>query len=355
MTKLFPPNRSRLKSILSCKLSGNNIYHTVWDSSDLLARGEAFRRQRNRQGGRVRAPSLAQGPSLPPLATNETEDEDFNQEAKPVSFPKDKTAGPRPPRSWALSNQSSSKASWQWRSHALSLIFRHTPSPSPALYLCTASRIPSLFQLCMHTLVYEFGGIPPELFPSLPRHILREYVRYCAAHAPSLPREDLDALWAVDNATSADGELIITGPFAESVLYRISESLRIVPSDWESDSTETEASPLLHTFIVLSSSFQPSLIPLLPPTLTHLALLDIPKIPLHILPPLLPLLAVLDLSFNAWLGAQGSKFSRLEWSKWTKLELLGLRGCAIGDADMWTLKKTINQGRLTDVEIILEV
>lgn len=202
----------------------------------------------------------------------------------------------------------------------------------------------------MHTLVYEYGGVPPEFFPVLPRHILREYVRYCAVHDPSLPKEDLDALWAVDNAASADGELIITGPFAESALSRVSEYSRMIPNDWES---EFDVPPPLHTLIVLSSPFQSTLMSLLPPTLTHLALLNIPSISLHTLPALLPLLTVLDLSFNPWLGTRYGKFTRLEWNKWTRLELLGLRECAIGDVVVWTLKKTINQGRLIDVEIIL--
>ncbi|KAF8511385.1 hypothetical protein JB92DRAFT_2934858 [Gautieria morchelliformis] len=337
MTKSFPP-------------AGLNTSTPQVTSLLQTLRGEAFRRQRNLRGGHVSAPpSLARGPSLPPLFTSEREDEDANNVS---SRSETQSAGPRPPRSWVPSSHAPSAASWQWRSHALSLTLHHTPSLSPTLYPHTTSRVPSLLQLCLHTLVYEYGGLPPEYFSFVPRHILREYVRYSAVHAPSLLEEDLDALLAIDNVTSVDGELIIIGPYAESVLNRVSESSKGVPEDWESEPGEAELPPPLHTFIVLASSFRPSLMTLLPPTLTHLALLNVSHIPLRTLPALLPLLALLDLSFNSWLGPHFGKLVRLEWSKWTKLTLLGLRGCGICDADAWTLKKRINERRLTDVEIV---
>ncbi|KAF8481412.1 hypothetical protein JB92DRAFT_3038632, partial [Gautieria morchelliformis] len=203
---------------------------------------------------------------------------------------------------WVSSSHARSATSWQWRSHALWPALHHTPSLSPTLYPHTTSRVPSLLQLCLHTLVYEYGGLPPEYFSFLPRHILREYVRYSVEHAPSLLKEDLDALWAIDNVTSVDGELIIIGSYAESVYNRVSESSKGVPDNWG--------------------------------------------------PTLLPLLALLDLSFNSWLGPHFGKLVRLEWSKWTKLTLLGLRGCGICDADAWTLKKRINERRLIDVDIV---
>ncbi|KAF8511394.1 hypothetical protein JB92DRAFT_3118142 [Gautieria morchelliformis] len=152
------------------------------------------------------------------------------------------------------------------------------------------SRVPSLLQLCLHTLVYEYGGLPPEYFSFVPRHILREYVRYSAVHAPSLLKEDLDALWAIDNVTSWMANLSLLVP------------TRRVPEDWESEPGEAELPPSLHTSIVLASSFRPSPMTLLPPTLTHLALLNVSQMPLRTLPALLPLLALLDLSFNSWLG-----------------------------------------------------
>ncbi|KAF8510438.1 hypothetical protein JB92DRAFT_2831559 [Gautieria morchelliformis] len=192
-----------------------------------------------------------------------------------------------------------------------------------------------------------------EYFSFIPQHILREYVCYSAVHAPSLLKEDLDALWAIDNVTSVDGELIIIGPYAESILNCMSESSKGVPEDWESEPGEAELPPTLHTFIVLASPFRPSLMMLLPPTLTHLVLLNVSQMPLRTLPASLPLLALLDLSFNSWLGPHFGKLVRLEWSKWTKLTLLGLRGCGICDADAWTLMKRINEHTLIDVEIVL--
>lgn len=207
----------------------------------------------------------------------------------------------------------------------------------------------------MHVLVNECHGIPPEFFPFIPRHILREYVRYCAMHAPDFPKEDLEALCSIDHGGSVEGELIITGPFAESMLSRASESFDMVPNDWESVSSYIESDPphSLHTFIVLASPFAASLTSLLPPTLTHIALLHIPRIPLHGLPGQLPLVTVLDLSFNLWLGAQASRIICLEWGKWKKLQLLGLRGCGISDRDECSLKKGVNQDRLSNVDIIL--
>ena len=206
----------------------------------------------------------------------------------------------------------------------------------------------------MHTLVYEYGGIPPELFPSMPRHILREYVRFCAVHAPSFLKEDLETLCSIDRAGSVDGELIINAPFAESILSRAADSANIVPNDWESmsNSVESEPPPVLHTLIVLATTFRPSLISLLPPTLTHIAMLNIPKIPLHTLPAQLPLVVVLDLSFNPWLSEEFGKTASLGWAKWKKLQLLGLRGCRITEVGACKIRTGVNRGRLTEVEII---
>ncbi|KAF8510430.1 hypothetical protein JB92DRAFT_2939984, partial [Gautieria morchelliformis] len=176
--------------------------------------------------------------------------------------------------------------------HALWLTLHHTPSLSLTLYPHTPSRVPSLLY---------------------------------AVHAPSLLKEDLDALWAIDNVTSVDGELIIIGPYAESILNCMSESSKGVPEDWESEPGEAELPPPLHTFIILTLPFRPSLMTLLPPTLTHLVLLNVSQMPLRTLPA----------------------------SKWTKLTLLGLRGCGICDADAWMLKKRIDEHTLIDVEIVL--
>ncbi|KAF8578249.1 hypothetical protein K439DRAFT_1663840 [Ramaria rubella] len=338
-------------------VSRHQEHSTSSEVSSMLhnLRGEAFRRQRNILGVRARAPSpLAHGPTLPLLFLHE--DQEGTQGNFSVTYPAAKTAGPPPPPSWVPSAASlPTSISSQWRSDALSLILRYAPSPSPALALHVSSNIPHLFQLCLHYLLFKLGGIPPKLFPLLPRHILREYVRYAVVHVSDLPGEDLEALWAVDNAGSADGEIIIAGPHASSVLPRLTGSPNAVLSDWDvSDAVEQELPPALHTFIVLSTFFSSSLLSLLPPTLTHLALLGIQRIPVHTLPIQLPHIIVLDLSFNPWIAASSSKIIRIEWRKWTKFEVLGVRGCELNDEDARALRESVNRGRLMDIRVVLD-
>jgi hypothetical protein len=327
-------------------------------SSISMHRGEEFRRRRNLTGAHAHAPASlsTQGPSLPPIFSSESDYEGPLHEPQPTPpLPGTKVAGPAAPRSWIPSRPPTTlSATPEWRRRALSLVLKHLPSHSPALAQSRNPRVPSLFQMCLHNLLFKWGGIPPEIFAELPRHILREYVRYSAVHAPSLPREDLEALWGVDDAGSADGELVVYGPSVGSLLPRFSGSPTTILSEWDSaaDTIGPEPPPVLHTLIVLSSTFSPSLVFLFPPTLTHLALLAVPAISLHKLPAQLPLITFLDLSFNPWVGGSAGKIARVEWHKWMNLEVLGMRECGMSEEDTKTLREKVNRGRLTDVEIV---
>jgi len=203
-------------------------------------------------------------------------------------------------------------------------------------------------------MLVEWGGLPPDLFPYLPRHLLREYVRYSAVYAP-LSKEDLEVIWFLDDAGSVDGEVIITGPFASSIMSRSVASPPDIPDDWDSNgsSFDPDPPPALHTFVVLSAPFTPSLMSLLPTTLTRLALINVQRLPVQNLPIQAPLLIFLDLSYNIWIGDAIRRALRTNWRKWPNLEVLGLRGCGITPAEAKSLGEAVNKGRLTDVNIVI--
>ncbi|KIJ26716.1 hypothetical protein M422DRAFT_272175 [Sphaerobolus stellatus SS14] len=322
-------------------------------------RGEAFRRQLNLQGSRIRAPtSLSSGPSLPPVLFGDhtgddapSRDVSSSHQSRTLS----KTAGPPPPRSWIppSSSRSSGSTSPEWRRNALSLVFEYTRSSSKAID--QSSKVPTLFQTCLHRLLIDFGGIPVDLFSFLPRHILREYVRYSAVFAP-LPKEDLEAIWALENAGSVDGEVIITGPYASSVLSRQVPSVSDVPSEWDANdnSSDPDPPPIMDTFIVLSAPFPPSLMSLLPVTLTHLALVNIQRLPIQTILIHVPLLKFLDLSYNLWVGEiVENKLLRMEWRRLRNLEVVCFRECGIAEEHTKALQEVLNKGRLTDMKLIL--
>jgi hypothetical protein len=90
----------------------------------------------------------------------------------------------------------------------------------------------------------------------------------------------------------------------------------------------------------------------LPPTLTHLALINILNpVSLHRLPMTCPLLECLDLSHNMWLVAEKDAEERLgnvQWSRWHRLRTLGMRGCHVPAESM----VEINKGRWDDVQVV---
>jgi len=176
-----------------------------------------------------------------------------------------------------------------------------------------------------------------------------------------LPEWKLYALFNVHGHT--DGEIIIVGPSAslrenhflraghsseESGPSRYDEDMEEV-HDWE---TEDPSSPL-HSLILVSTLLTTSTLLTFPPTLIHLALINLPtSVPLHRLPKTCPLLVILDLSYNFWLndavGEATNALERIEWSRWGHLQLLGLRGCYLSAG----LLEKINKGRWDDVEVV---
>jgi len=131
---------------------------------------------------------------------------------------------------------------------------------------------------------------------------------------------------------------------------------------------------LPHTFIALSTTLTQTHLSQFPPTLTHLALIDVPELPIHLLPAQVPFIEVLDLSFNVWVeeGISDSNAMTdivgpppvlygIEWQKWDRLRVFLLRGCGLGiihvmygtenvEENLRKLRRRVNTGRLVDVE-----
>ncbi|KAK7693489.1 hypothetical protein QCA50_003057 [Cerrena zonata] len=251
--------------------------------------------------------------------------------------------------------------------------------------------VPSLVELCLEVLLdYCRGRYFAEiLVPCLPPHLRRVLLRWTAVHSP-LPTTKLFALCEPEG--HVNGELIVVGPQASlpSDFFSTDEQRddeqadgeienddndTLIPeteSDEESwESTGSGDSELsLHTLALVTTPLPANMLFSLPPTITHLALLALPApVPIHRLPRICPLLEVLDLSYNLWLsyvqvvsseesgrfvsvqgdGKGGERMiERVEWSRWTRLRVLGLRECNVGE----NVVAKVNRGRWTDVQII---
>ena len=284
-------------------------------------------------------------------------------------------AGPIP-KSWASGADSNEHAMQAWRIDALSVVLSHLPSESNSATnnLPSESYLPPpLTLLCLRLLLSSYTA--PEfteyIVPYLPPHLRRDLLRYTAVHAP-LSTSKLYALCEPEG--HADGELIVIGPQAtlradhfrhhaddcgpgtgsEDLEFDRRASMEMNAEEaW--DVLDDEPTPLRTLFILSCHISTPTLLTL-PPTLTTLALVNLSSlVPLHRLPGICPLLSILDLSYNHWqVGTgttvkEGNPLDRVDWSRWTKLRVLALRGCYPRPA---VLEK-INQGRWTDVEIIL--
>ncbi|GJJ16004.1 hypothetical protein Clacol_010283 [Clathrus columnatus] len=318
-------------------------------------RGEAFRHQLNLAGNKQRRlPAISRGPSLPPSLYSSEAFPRINKlsVSNPSSIP-----GPPPPRSWAVFSPSKSTdpTSPEWRSNALSFILKRTPRSS-RFYHDYSSTIPSFFNICLGVILAKFGGIPSDMYRDIPRHVLREYVRYSVI-SRVLPKEELLQIWKLDNMNSVDGELLVTGSVTTLALSKNMGPINSFVEDWDAEDNQYEGRPdivlsPMHTFIALSASFNYSYILLLPTSVTHLALLNIQKLPLHFLPTQLPSLIVLDLSYNLWIN--NADILLIEWNKWTDLEAVGLRGCMMDEKDVKIVTQEIRKGRLLDVEIVVE-
>ncbi|TBU65817.1 hypothetical protein BD310DRAFT_804092 [Dichomitus squalens] len=271
--------------------------------------------------------------------------------------------------------------------------------------------VPPLTQLCLRVLLAAFpdaAEFRDELLEVLPPMFRRDLLRYTAVHGP-LPNGKLYALFEPEG--HVDGEVIVVGPqatlqrdlFVSSSPHSAShrdggdeeaEDRQNGPSgsgqaqsslfgpdtegaeaeaeaeaetgeeeadDWEAESSSSqELPPPLQTLIVLNAQVPSATLFLLPLTLTRLALLalPVPSPQVHRLPRICPLLEVLDLSYNPWLndppGGKGhanveSTLDRIEWEKWARLQVLGLRMCNVPES----IIARVNKGRLGDeVEIV---
>lgn len=354
-------------------------------------RGEDFRRARNLQ----RSPA-----TIPPSTTAHSQrtlpfDVIFSYQFPGTSdrshqHRETRIAGPRPPQSWRKQSSPTpttttsgeathgekgvDKNTPAWREMALSPILCECPTsvPSPHDYPHPVP-VPPLIQLCIHIILATCGGEDlADLVPDIPVHLRRAFMRYAAVHMPlSVP--ELEAV--CDGHGSADGDLIVVGPRASlrrDWFQKTTEgerpgetaqgpSVHLTPQECSDDaegtwddtlSLDTEpVSPTMLSFVSTLLTVPTFLA--LPPTITHLALLNIPyQVPLQRLPTICPLLVFLDLSYNDWLSRSSSKGNQIlmsmAWHKLHHLQVLGLREFSVA----FTLLVEINRGRWQDVRII---
>ncbi|KAE9409605.1 hypothetical protein BT96DRAFT_848244 [Gymnopus androsaceus JB14] len=237
-----------------------------------------------------------------------------------------------------------------WRAEALSLVFQSRPSSQT--FTLEPNIIPSLTQLCLGELLSECTTQEfYDLVPCLPVHLRLELVRYAAIHCP-LSSSKLRALLGTDG--HADGELLVIGPSASSVHFRQTRAtvsaLQGESVDW--DMEDSTPNPL-QSLIIVSNRLAMSTVLTFPPTITHLALINLENpIPLHQLPALCPLLLFLDLSYNLWLTNMSvdtlKSIERVDWSRWSQLKTLGWRECFIPDG----MLDSLNKRRWDDVEVM---
>ncbi|KDQ60970.1 hypothetical protein JAAARDRAFT_31966 [Jaapia argillacea MUCL 33604] len=362
----------------------NDLLHTL--------RGEQFRHSQNLRRTRAHLlPShISNTPSLPLEILHASQGLSHTGESFPPPQPTVPTnvrpfAGPGPPKSWIPSSQSEefSHESALWRARALSVIFSRlpfsstlstkvltNPAYSPSSHPNSTS-VPPLTLLCLRIILSDYlssDDFTEDLVLSIPPHLRRDLLRYTTIHYP-LPSAKLFGLCEPDG--HADGELIVVGPSAslQSNHFRthdrpqrehqdgFSEGVEIAIDDLSWDSPATTLPPPFHTLILLSTPLPLPSIPSLPATLTHVALLSLPSpIPIHRLPMLCPLLVVLDLSFNSWIREVPAGLKRVDWGRWRRLEILGLRGGSIrsGGEEYEQLRVRVNKGRWADVEIVVD-
>lgn len=254
-----------------------------------------------------------------------------------------------------MTSAADSYNSVEWRSEALSPLFK----TSEAL-------VPPLTLLCLRKLlsISSAEELKSDIVSFLPAHLRRDLLHWTAVHSP-LANDRLFPLHEPDG--HAAGELIVVGPAASlpndhfvrpsTSSSSISSTLWEEADSWDSDDMVDASS--LHTFVLLSARLTVSTLLTLPHTITHMALINLPvAVSLYRLPGICPLLVFLDLSYNKWLGDSeshatakdtGSKMlEKLDWTRWMSLKTLVLRECHV---TAWLLEK-VNKGRW-DVQVIL--
>ncbi|KAJ7063377.1 hypothetical protein C8F01DRAFT_1081884 [Mycena amicta] len=210
-------------------------------------------------------------------------------------------------------------------------------------------RVPQLTLLCLRSLVVscsdeEFENLVPKHIPS---HLRRELLHWTAVFSPLTGRK-LKALCGAEAHVA--GELVVVGPDAHvrEDDFQAYQGVHC-STEWESD--DAAPSPL-RNLLLISTPVAFSLLLALPPTLTRLALVNIPTpVPLHRLPATCPLVEHIDLSYNTWLASERDSQERLGkviWSRLKYLTRLGLRRCSIPAGILMDMNKC----RWDDVEII---
>jgi hypothetical protein len=208
------------------------------------------------------------------------------------------------------------------------------------------------------------------VLPFIPPHLRKEVIRYTAIHEP-LDTPRLFLLYKQEG--HADGEIIVVGPnssiqddyFIQSNQEPRPDDSGIpgpqpqgTPSDEEEEEeddweTEDNSPKLLQTFAAVSIRLSMSTILTLPPTITHLALINLSSsISLHRLPRACPLLIFLDLSYNEWLEYPSNEtlksLDRVDWSRWSNLRTLGWRKCFVPNGMLVKL----STGRWDEINVV---
>jgi hypothetical protein len=335
-----------------------NIHRSSWltqrSAHFVYSRGEQFRHWQNVRHSRTHLSALPSHntPTLPSIVASLQYDGHSQVISQKVQSSSTTYAGPAPPKSWTSDAQQDSLETVGWRSGALSLAASHING------FIDPSQPPSLALICLKILLAKCtpAEIRENIAPLIPVHLRRDLIRYSAIHFP-LSDWKLDVLFHPDG--HADGEILVVGPkvsLRDDYFLRGSHELQFNPrhprpeEDWESDYPSVKP---LQSLLMISTRLSASMFLTLPPTLTHMALINIQNpIPLHRFPKICPLLEFLDLSYNHWLGqpeGEGiSMLDRVEWARWIYLKVLGLRDCDVpGDV----LQK-VNRGRWDDVAIV---
>ncbi|TFY63285.1 hypothetical protein EVJ58_g3343 [Rhodofomes roseus] len=367
----------------------NNLLHTL--------RGEHYRHEQNIQRVKARAPvhSSTSNPTLPfdqiyAARAVEREPPATVRPSPPLrlgpagvleyAYPRGRVPGPRPPPSWSglfhddsrrKGGEPQADAECAWRSNALSLIYSQLLPPTGH----NAVPIPRLTLLCLQYLDSLYSAqdaseaFAEDVIPYLPGHLRRDLMRWSAVHDP-LPTTKLFAL--AESGGHVDGELVVVGPRASLPrnVFKTRRPSHASPAHSQIDSTAEEGGPdaedswdspsfdervpqPMQTLILLSITLPVNTLLSFPPTLTHLALLALPApSPIFRLPRVCPLIEVLDISFNNWLSKphadSQSVLERVEWDRWSRLKVLGLKGTGVGEE----IVSRVNKGRWIDVDIV---
>ncbi|PFH51735.1 hypothetical protein AMATHDRAFT_141846 [Amanita thiersii Skay4041] len=352
-------------------------------------RGEQFRREQNARRSRahltrvslfsnINLPSLPRDLFEPDYPTRALDSLKLDSSSLPHTSSPGKCSGPEPPMSWRPKTERDIHHTPEWRREALSLIYAHLHDSKPH-YRPQRDKstrwIPPLTLICLR---YLLSVLPTPDFvevvvPHLPSHLRRELVRDMAIRDP-LPNPKLYSLCGRDGHVG--GELILVGPAASLpegyFLRTIPPNQDTSPSnnlttrqtedlcqtedneegleDWDAEESMPE---LFHTLVLVSIRLASSTFLSLPVTLTCLALIRLPTpVPLHRLPSCCPLLEILDLSYNTWLCEDfpdiQKSLDRIEWSRWSDLQILGWRGCYVPNVMLVKL----NKGRWDDVKVV---